>query len=65
MNNLLNRAAAHKLAKSIGIRLGTTGINALNARIEEMIKEAAVKSRKDHRKTILDRDVIHEPDLFS
>jgi histone H3/H4 len=65
MSNLLNRAAAHKLAKSIDIRLGTSGINALNARIEQIIKDSAVKARKDQRKTILDRDVHHEPDLFS
>jgi histone H3/H4 len=65
MNNLLNRAAAHKLAKSIDIRLGTSGIKALNTRIEEIIKEASVKARKDHRKTILERDVKKEQDLFS
>ena len=65
MHNLLNRSAAHKLAKSIGIRLGTDGVEALNARIEEIIKEAAIKSKKDRRKTILERDVIREPDLFS
>jgi hypothetical protein len=65
MNKYLNNSAAHKLAKTLGIRLGTSGILALNHRIEDIIKEAAVKSRKDHRKTILERDVIHEPDLFS
>lgn len=65
MNNLLNQSAAHKLAKSIDIRLGNGGIKALNARIEEIIKEAAVKARKARRKTILDRDVTHEKDLFS
>jgi histone H3/H4 len=65
MNNYLNQSAAHKLAKSIDIRLGTSGIKALNARIEEIIKEAAVKARKARRKTILDRDVTHEKDLFS
>ena len=65
MKNYLNQSAARKLAKSLDIRLGTSGINALNARIEEIIKEAAVKSRKDHRKTILDRDVKKDQDLFS
>ncbi len=65
MKNLLNRSAAHKLARSIDIRLGVSGIKALNDRIEEIIKEAAVKSRKDKRKTILERDVRHEKDLFS
>jgi hypothetical protein len=65
MNNLINRAAAHKMAKSLDIRLGTSGINALNDRIGEIIKEASVKARKARRKTILDRDVTHEKDLFS
>jgi histone H3/H4 len=65
MSNLLNQSAAHKLAKSIDIRLGTSGINALNARIEEIIAEASVKARKARRKTILERDVKHEKDLFS
>jgi histone H3/H4 len=65
MNTLLNRAAAHSLAKSIGIRLGKTAIDALNERIEQIIKDSAVKALKDHRRTILDRDVHHEPDLFS
>jgi histone H3/H4 len=65
MNNYLNQSAAHKLVKSIDIRLGTSGIKALNARIEEIIKEAAVKARKAQRKTILDRDITHEKDLFS
>ncbi|MCU0371335.1 MAG: hypothetical protein MUC31_07965 [Bacteroidales bacterium] len=65
MNNLLNQSAAHKLAKSIEIRLGSSGIKALNDRIGEIINEAAAKARKAKRKTILDRDVRHEKDLFS
>jgi histone H3/H4 len=65
MNNYLNRTAAHKLAKTLDIRMGTSGIKALNTRIEEIMQEAAVKARKARRKTILDRDVIHEKDLFS
>ena len=65
MSQLLNKTAAHKLAKSIHIRLGSTGIEALNERIEQIIKEAADKARHDKRKTILERDVKHEPDLFS
>lgn len=65
MVHLLNKTAAHKLAKSIGIRLGSTGIVALNLRIEQIVKEAAEKARHDKRKTILERDVTHEPDLFS
>jgi histone H3/H4 len=65
MNNLLNQSAAHKLAKSLDIRLGTSGIKALNNRISEILKEASAKARKARRKTILDRDVKHENDLFS
>ena len=65
MSHLINKTAAHKLARSIDIRLGSTGIKALNERIEQIIKEAAVKARHDKRKTILERDVAHEPDLFS
>jgi histone H3/H4 len=29
------------------------------------MKEAALRARNDRRKTILDRDVIREKDLFS
>ena len=65
MNNLLNQSAAHKLAKSLDIRLGTSGIKAINNRIEEIMQEAALKARKARRKTILERDVKHEKDLFS
>jgi histone H3/H4 len=65
MANLLNQSAAHKLAKSFDIRLGTSGIKALNNRIGEIIKEASAKARKARRKTILDRDIMHEKDLFS
>jgi histone H3/H4 len=65
MSNLLNQSAAHKLAKSLDIRLGKSGIKALNNRIGEILKEASAKARKARRKTILDRDVIHEKDLFS
>ena len=65
MNNLLNQSAAHKLAKSLDIRLGTSGIKAMNNRIEEIMQEAALKARKARRKTILERDVTHEKDLFS
>lgn len=65
MSHLLNKTAAHKLAKAINIRLGSTGVAALNERIEQIIKEAAEKARHDRRKTILERDVKHEPDLFS
>jgi len=65
MSKLLNQTAARKLAKSIEIHLGTSGIKALNVRIEEIIKESALKARKARRKTILERDVTHEKDLFS
>ena len=65
MSHLLNQTAARKLAKSINIHLGSTGIEALNVRIEQLIKEAAEKARHDKRKTILERDVTYEPDLFS
>ena len=65
MSYLLNKTAAHKLAKEIDIRLGSTGVEALNERIKQIIVEAAEKARHDKRKTILERDVKHEPDLFS
>lgn len=65
MSHLLNQTAARKLAKSINIHLGSTGIDALNVRIEQIIKEAAEKALHDKRKTILERDVVYEPDLFS
>ncbi|MFO7615359.1 MAG: hypothetical protein R6W71_12050 [Bacteroidales bacterium] len=65
MAKLLNKTAAQKLAKKIDIRLGSSGIEALNERIEEIMKEAALRARNDRRKTILDRDVIREKDLFS
>ena len=65
MSNLLNQSAAHKLAKSLDIRLGNSGIKALNNRIGEILKEASAKARKAKRKTILERDVVHEKDLFS
>lgn len=65
MANLINQSAARKLAKSLNIHLGTSGIKALNARVEEIISEAALRSRKSRRKTILDRDVTREKDLFN
>lgn len=65
MTHLLNTTAARHLAKQMEIHLGTTGIEALNRRIEQIIKDAAMKARHDKRKTILERDVTHEPDLFS
>jgi hypothetical protein len=65
MASLLNQSAARKLAKSLNIHLGTSGIKGLNQRIEEVMNEAAVKARKARRKTILERDVIREKDLFS
>jgi hypothetical protein len=65
MPHLLNQSAAHQLAKTLKIRLGTSAINELNKRIDEMIRESATKAFRDKRKTILDRDVAHKPDLFS
>jgi hypothetical protein len=65
MASLLNQSAARKLAKSLNIHLGASGILGLNQRIEEVMNEAAVKARKARRKTILERDVIREKDLFS
>ena len=65
MSHLLNQTAARKLAKSLKIHLGSSGISALNKRIEEIIKESTKKARADKRKTILERDVTHHPDLFS
>ena len=65
MANLLNQSAARKLAKALNIHMGTSGIKALNTRIEELMTEAAQRARKARRKTILERDLIHEKDLFS
>lgn len=65
MPHLLNHSAAHKLAKELNIRLGNTAIEALNKRIREIIAEGAQKARIEKRKTILERDVVHERDLFS
>lgn len=65
MSNLLNQSAAKKLAKSLGIHLGETGINELNIRIEQILIDSAAKARKAKRKTILERDIKHEKDLFS
>lgn len=65
MKTLLNKTSAHKLAKSLDIRLGKSGVTALNKKIEEIMKEAALRARKARRKTILDRDIILEKDLFS
>ena len=57
MANLINQSAARKLAKSLNIHLGTSGIKALNARIEEIISEPPLRSQKSTRKTILQRHV--------
>lgn len=65
MKNLLNQTAAHKLAKSLDIRLGNSGIEELNNRITDILKEASLRARQARRKTILDRDVTREIDLFS
>jgi len=65
MSHLINHSAAHKLAKSLNIRLGSSAIEALDKRIAEIIAEGAKRAAVDKRKTILDRDIIHEPDLFS
>jgi histone H3/H4 len=65
MSRLLNTTAARHLARSINIHLGASGIEALNRRIEQIIRESAEKARHDKRKTILERDVTHEPDLFN
>jgi histone H3/H4 len=65
MNKLVNQSAAHKLAKSLDIRLGSSGIEELNNRIADIMKEASLRARKARRKTILDRDITREIDLFS
>ncbi len=65
MAHLLNTTAARHLARSIDIHLGSSGIRALNERIEQIIREAAAKARQKRRKTILERDIVREPDLFS
>ena len=65
MSRFLNITAARQFAKTLDIHLGTTGLTALNKRIEQIIRESAEKARHDKRKTILERDVVHEPDLFS
>jgi histone H3/H4 len=65
MSSLLNHTAARKLAKSLNIRLGSTGADALEAKISDVIIEAAERARLDNRKTILERDVLRGRDLFS
>lgn len=65
MSSLLNHTAARKLAKSLDIRLGSTGIEALEAKISDVIIEASERARLDKRKTILERDVLRGRDLFS
>jgi histone H3/H4 len=65
MAHLLNHTAARKLARELDIRIGHDALEALNDRIREMISQGKEKAIHDKRKTILERDVRKEPDLFS
>jgi len=65
MSHLLNHTAARKLARELDFRIGHDALDALNDRIKLIITDAKEKAVYNKRKTILERDIKKEPDLFS
>mgnify|MGYP001557029934 CR=1 FL=1 len=61
---LINKTQARTFAKKNGMRISEKSFSELHQRIEQVLNEACKRSRIDKRKTILPRDIHHEPDLF-
>ena len=61
----INHTGARKTAKQLGVRISKGALDKLNNKMLDIIKEASERARLDKRKTILDRDIVLERDLFA
>ena len=64
MEQLVYKNRIREYAKKLGMRVSEKSFPAIDERLMLILKEAAVRAKADRRKTILPRDLHHEPDLF-
>lgn len=64
-HHLINRTGARKNAKKLDFRISQGALEKLDKKMLDIIKEASERARLDKRKTILDRDIVLERDLFA
>ncbi|MDT8393166.1 MAG: hypothetical protein RQ761_04945 [Bacteroidales bacterium] len=61
---LINKTGIRALAKSLDMKISSDSFEAAEARLKTILEHAARKAKAKRRKTILKRDLTHEPDLF-
>ena len=64
-HHLINRTGARKSAKKYGFRISQGALEKLDKKMLDIIREASERARLDKRKTILERDIVLERDLFA
>lgn len=64
-HHLINRTGARKSSKSLGMRISKEALEKMDKKVLDIIREASERARIDKRKTILDRDIVLERELFS
>jgi histone H3/H4 len=64
-HHLVNKTGARKTAKNLGVRISQGALDKLNDKLLDVIKEASERAMLEKRKTILERDIILERELFS
>lgn len=62
--SLVNKSAIRALAKSMNMKISADSLIAADQRLKVILEQAAKRAQSKKRKTILKRDMEHEPDLF-
>ena len=62
--SLINKTGIRALSKSLDMKISADSFEAAEARLKAILEHAAKKAQAKRRKTILNRDFIHEIDLF-
>ena len=62
--SLINKSAIRALAKSMNMKISADSLKAADKRLKVILEQAAKRAQSKKRKTILKRDMKHEPDLF-
>jgi histone H3/H4 len=64
-HHLVNKTGARKTAKQLEVRISQGALDKLNDKLLDVIKEASERAKLDKRKTVLDRDIVLERELFA
>ena len=62
--SLINKTAVRARSKSMNMKISADSLKAADKRLKVILEQAVKRAQSKKRKTILKRDIEHEPDLF-